>query len=416
MGVVLTSEPAPSPALAPPPGNPRFPLCDGLRGLAVLGILAFHVSEFTGQIGYGIVGRFTEVGGGSAVITFFAISGFLLYRPFVARRLQGRARPALGRYVRRRALRILPAYWSVLTLLAIYPGITGAFSDNWWRYYGYLQLYSQRTQQLGIPVAWTLCVEVSFYILLPVWVLAVSRLRLGGGPGGAAAGELLALVVVACGGAVVQVAGARHWTSYVLATSLAGECTWIAIGMALAVVSAAGSVLPQLPRRARRLAALAHHPELCWSIAIASFVTMMATVPSGGLFGLIAAVQIRQAAGAALLKIALEVVFVTFLIAPVVFGDRGAGIPRRLLAWRPLVGLGVISYSFYLWHLTIVDLLARSRDPAAFSSMGWDLMARVHVVPTLVLFLLSLALTAPVAWASYRIVELPFLRRKEPKR
>ncbi len=41
---------APSPAVAPPPGNPRFPLFDSLRAIAVLGVLAFHVTSITGEI------------------------------------------------------------------------------------------------------------------------------------------------------------------------------------------------------------------------------------------------------------------------------------------------------------------------------------------------------------------------------
>ena len=40
---------APSPALAPPPGNPRFPLFDSLRAIAVLAVLAFHVAAITGS-------------------------------------------------------------------------------------------------------------------------------------------------------------------------------------------------------------------------------------------------------------------------------------------------------------------------------------------------------------------------------
>ena len=81
-----------------------------------------------------------------APILFFAISGFLLYRPWVAA-----PRPAPRRYARRRALRILPAYWLALTLLAIFPGIVGVFTGDWWRYYLFLQLYSADTAQPGHP-------------------------------------------------------------------------------------------------------------------------------------------------------------------------------------------------------------------------------------------------------------------------
>jgi peptidoglycan/LPS O-acetylase OafA/YrhL len=85
-----------------------------------------------------------------------------------------------------------------------------------------------------------------------------------------------------------------------------------------------------------------------------------------------------------------------------------------VLAWRPAIWLGVISYSFYLYHLPIVALLA-IKHTDAFSATGLNLMAHVHVARTTVLYILSLAITGVVATISYRLVELPFLRRKERK-
>src|ERR1700744_5381240 len=87
---------APSPALAPPPGSPRFPLFDGLRGIAVLAILSFHCAEYSGRIGLGPLGRVAAGGGGGGVIVFFVISVFLLSRPFAAARAGGKPRPSTG--------------------------------------------------------------------------------------------------------------------------------------------------------------------------------------------------------------------------------------------------------------------------------------------------------------------------------
>jgi peptidoglycan/LPS O-acetylase OafA/YrhL len=399
---VGASQTPPSPALAPPPGNPRFPLFDGLRGLAVLGILAFHASELTGRIGFGLGGEFSEVAGSEAVITFFVISGFLLYRPYAAARADGRPLPSTSRYARRRALRILPGYWTVLTLLAIYPGITGVFTHDWWRYYLYLQVYSQRTEGLGIPVAWTLCIEVTFYLALPLWAFGVRRLQ---------GSELIPLAAVAAGGVAVQCASAARAIAYPIGVSLAGECAWMAIGMALAVVSAS---VERDERRFAWLQRLAELPELCWGVSAACFLALMALVPAGGLFGLVAAVETRQGVGSSLGKIVLEAVLVAFLVAPVALGRRRRGLPGALLAARPLAYLGVISYSFYLWHLTIVELLARGADPGSFDATGWNLLAHIHSARTPVLFVLALLVTGVVATVSYRLVELPFLRRKEP--
>ena len=121
---------APSPAVAPPPGNPRFPLFDSLRGLAVLAVVVYHVFVFTGALDRRVIGELVAVAGGLGPTLFFAISGFLLYRPWVAAGAAGKPRPSTSRYLRRRALRILPAYWFALTVLAIFPGIVGLFSGR----------------------------------------------------------------------------------------------------------------------------------------------------------------------------------------------------------------------------------------------------------------------------------------------
>src|SRR3954453_21555260 len=166
-----------------------FALFDSLRGLAVLSVIGFHVASLTGRLSEGPFGRVMFVLGGEAVIVFFVISGFLLYRPFVAARAAGRPLPRTGAFLFRRAFRIVPAYWVILTLLAIYPGLHGPFTEDWWRYYFFLQLYSPDTVLAGLPVAWTLCVEVTFYLLLPLWALGVRRLRPAGGHEGGARPE-----------------------------------------------------------------------------------------------------------------------------------------------------------------------------------------------------------------------------------
>jgi peptidoglycan/LPS O-acetylase OafA/YrhL len=64
------------------------------------------------------------------VTIFFLISGFLLYRPFIADRGGGAAAPGIGDYARRRFLRIYPAYSVVITVLTIVPGVTGVEGDQ----------------------------------------------------------------------------------------------------------------------------------------------------------------------------------------------------------------------------------------------------------------------------------------------
>jgi peptidoglycan/LPS O-acetylase OafA/YrhL len=395
--------PALSPALAPPPGNPRFPLFDALRGLAVLAVVVYHVFVFTGALNRRGIGDAAAVAGSQGPILFFAISGFLLYRPWVAARAEGKWAPSTVRYARRRALRILPAYWFALTVLAVFPGITGVFSGDWWRYYFFLQLYDTDTLGLGIPVAWTLCVEVTFYLSLPFWALAARRLR--------PRAELVALAVVALVGVAFQVAAGREAIADVAAQSLLGQSTWFALGMALAVVSVAGASAAGRSRALLQTAA--DHPGLCLAGALLAFGALIPLRHQpGGLLGIVAALQTQQPYPKLLADIALTAVMLALVLAPAVW-DAPARAHHRLLAAAPLAWLGLISYGVYLWHLTIVELLVLPEMPTHFDADGLGLGERIGDGVTPIAFALTLAVSCAVAAASYRFVELPFLRRKE---
>ena len=123
-------------AVAPPPHHPRFPLLDGMRAIAVLSVVLVHTT--VGAHDTPILGPLlahTNIG----VAIFFLISGFLLYRPFIAHRGGGPAAPSVDQYAKRRVLRIYPAYWLVLTVLVIAPGLTGIGDGEWWALYGLVQ-------------------------------------------------------------------------------------------------------------------------------------------------------------------------------------------------------------------------------------------------------------------------------------
>jgi len=85
---------------------------------------------------------------------------------------------------------------------------------------------------------------------------------------------------------------------------------------------------------------------------------------------------------------------------------------RRVLGSWPLIELGVISYSFYLYHFAVTQVIAYEHAPRWFSGTGLGVLSDVHTARTLVLFLAAFAATTVVATISYRLVELPFLRRK----
>ena len=104
-------------ALQPGPELHRvmgFAAEQSFQAIAVVPVVLFHagVSVFSG----GYVG----------VDIFFVLSGFLLYRPFVRAHLAGTRGPAVGRYLKRRFLRIFPAYWLVLLCVLFVLHQTGA--------------------------------------------------------------------------------------------------------------------------------------------------------------------------------------------------------------------------------------------------------------------------------------------------
>ena len=401
---------APSPAVAPPPGNHRFALFDSLRGIAVLCIISYHVTSITGEINRPVVGDLLAVLGNQALIFFFVISGFLLYRPFTAAHAAGRRRPNTRRYARRRVLRIVPAYWVALTVMAIFPGIVGVFTGEWWRYYFFLQVYSSRTLGGGIPPAWSLCVEVTFYISLPFWAMLVRQVHQRIWPRAWLRSELVPLAIVALFGVLVQVAASRLLVSSLLATTLLGECTWIAIGMMLAVASVAALRAERVPGMVRFVT---DHPNLCWIGAAACLVGATAVLHPGGLFNIIISLRTKQPIARTVGGILLSAGLSILLVVPAVFGEHAGGFPRRVLAWAPLAWLGLVSYGVYLYHLAAAEILGEVSDPAHFSASGLGLATRIHSLTTPILFVLTVALSAGLAAISYYVVELPFLRRKE---
>jgi peptidoglycan/LPS O-acetylase OafA/YrhL len=311
--------------------------------------------------------------------------------------------PHTGRYFRRRALRILPAYWFALTVLAFYPGITGVFTEDWWRYYFFLQLYDQDTLVLGIPVTWTLCVEVTFYLALPLWAAAVRRLSLRG--------ELLALAGLAAVGAAVQVAAGREAVDNIVAQSLPGQSTWFALGMGLAMVSVAS--LRARGRAQTLVQGVAARPGLCWAMALAAYAGLaVLRHQSHGFFGILLATQQVQPYPRLLADIALTALMLGGILLPAVW-QATRGLPQRVLAAAPLAWLGLISYGLYLWHLTIAEMLILRENPHDFAATGLDLADRIPQGATPISLVLTLAAACVVAAASYRFVELPFLRRKE---
>lgn len=363
----------------------------------MLAVLAFHVSSMTDHIGRGISGRLAAPLGTVGVSIFFVLSGFLLYRPHVAaRRSLGPEPRGTADYLRRRALRILPPYWVALTLLAIFPGITGVFSGDFWRYYGLLQIYWSDTVGGGLVVAWTLCVEASFYLLLPFWALAARRI-------GSERGDVAALLVVGVLSGAVAVATMRGRVGHLVGISLAGQALWFALGMLLAHASVAGTERLRSPASAHGLA--------LWCLAAASLGGLALLTPGTGFAGWLLAQGQPATMPVALAKLSLLLVLCASFVLPAVFGEQRRDLPRRLLAWRPVRFLGTVSYGLFLYHLTVAEWLWAHEDPAHFSAPGLGLIDRLGQGATASMFVITLAASLPLAWLSYRLIERRAIRR-----
>ena len=255
-----------------------------------------------------------------------------------------------------------------------------------------------------------MCVEVSFYLLLPLWVLGIRRLATRAGPDAWLRAELVPLAAAAAAAVLVQVLAQRNVISDLVATSLAGQLVWLTVGMALAVASVATE---RAGGAGRFVGLVTERPELCWAGAALAFVGLVVVTEPEGLTGIVQTLSERQPIPKTLASIALSAAMASLILLPAVFGEGAGGLPRRLLASRVLTWLGVISYGLFLWHLPVAHFLALPEDPFRFSAPGLDLIAQLPRATTAVLVALTLAATCVFATASYYLVELPFLRLKE---
>jgi peptidoglycan/LPS O-acetylase OafA/YrhL len=147
--------------------NARLHGLDTLRALAILLVMLFHLEGLLPE-------RLLPIAsvGWIGVDLFFVLSGFLIGTQLLKPYLEG-GRPRLGEFYRRRAYRILPAFFTVLLLYFAVPawrerdGISA-----WWQFCSFTwNLYIDFPAHLAFSHVWSLCVEEHFYLVLPVLVL-----------------------------------------------------------------------------------------------------------------------------------------------------------------------------------------------------------------------------------------------------
>jgi peptidoglycan/LPS O-acetylase OafA/YrhL len=389
---------APGPEVAAPRRPPRFPAFDGLRAIAAITVVVVHVSFVSGLTPRNphAVGMYTarlEIG----VSVFFLISGFLLYRPFVVAHLARAPRPRTGAFWLRRLLRIVPAYWLVLfvatSVLKVGPGIGPGGWVAYLSHYLFGQIYLSSQDLNGISAAWSLCVEMTFYLFIPLYAALIGWRRSVRTERQIMHRELLGVVIlVAISFAwrfTIMPFQSGHTPFFRLATVwLPAYFDLFGLGMGLAVVSA---WMHHHDKEVRWMWSRLF-PWLSWACAGVCF---WAVAHIGDPI-----IPVYHESQLDIARQTLYGMFAFFLLLPAVFGPQGKGLIRRFLQWWPVASLGVISYGIYLWHETWIYEILNEGHYALFNEEFWAF------------FLGVLGLAIISASLSYFIVEKPALRLK----
>lgn len=370
---------------------------EGLRALAACVVVLHHVFVFVPTAG----GAPVALPGPAerllldaqwGLVLFFALSGFLLFRPFAAAILRGTPAPDPRRYLRSRALRILPAYWAILLVVALVAGTAivrfpevGRLTDPGVLLPDLLLAQGLRAETLGTGIgpAWSLAVEAVFYLALPL-LAAAAALRLRRRVLAACAPALVLLALGLAGKALAaSVPLGSAWRAP-LDLSFLVQADLFAPGMLAAVahVLIADGRL-RLTRGVRR--------ALAGAALAGAAAAVLVVGADGPLHGRLPDTLVALACGLALVA----------LLA----GDTSGSRALRVLEARPVVLAGLASYSVYLWHTPVVFGLTE-HGVHAESTAG--LLAVLGLVAVI---------TAGLSWASYRWVEAPALaRRYSPRR
>jgi peptidoglycan/LPS O-acetylase OafA/YrhL len=349
----------------------HLPALDGLRGLAVLGVLLFHGGHLQG----GYLG----------VDLFFVLSGYLITALLLAEhRRQGHI--ALGAFWVRRAKRLLPALFALLPLVALYAAFvaektelarirgdglaTLAYVANWHTILAERSYWELFAAPSPLEHTWSLAIEEQFYVLWPLlvaWVLHRAR--------GAARPLAIVCAVLSLASAVAMLVLFRPDASsrVYLGTDTRGAA--ITLGALLACVRSGDS--KPLGNKAIR-------------------VLDGAGVLS--LLGLGAAWVLLDGQSPFLYRGGFWLTEGLVLVLIVCAAEDRRSLVARALSFRPLAMVGLVSYGLYLYHWPLFVLLRAPRVPLD----GAALTA------------LRLAATFALSAVSYFVLEQPIRRRGLP--
>ena len=367
-----------------------LPALDGLRALAVAGVLAYH-------LGFGWAS-----GGFLGVDLFFVLSGFLI-TSLLLEEWVTTTRIRLGSFWARRARRLLPALFLVLVAIAAYVVLNGRFGPpgssaqvdlsalrgdalatlfyvaNWHSIFAHQSYFAQFSAPSPLEHTWSLAIEEQFYLVWPPLLLLILTL---------AKGRWRKV------GAIVTITGALISAGLMALLYHGGDPTRVYFGtdthafdmLAGATIAMVAAARPQPGKTARKVLHLAAPVAiglLCvfWVTAgtPASTAGTLGSLPRGYMFH-----------GGFLLCAVLA----ALVVAEVRQFHQGP--LGTVLSIQPLRWIGTISYGIYLWHWPIFVYLNQART--GWSQPGLDL-ARV-------------GLTLIVATASYYLVERPIRQHK----
>jgi peptidoglycan/LPS O-acetylase OafA/YrhL len=307
----------------------HVPALDGLRGIAIGVVVGFHYFR-------------QPPGGFAGVDLFFVLSGFLITTLLLEEHAE-MGTVSLRRFYERRARRLLPAAWTVIMLCILLGytagGVTGLF------YVANIQEAIRPPHGGPTSILWSLSMEEQFYLVWPLALLFLLRRKLP-------IGRILVVAVAA-------------FTMY--------RVGWLLAGGSRARVYFAPDTHADPLIVGCLLAVLRHNGY--W---ITSKLAILAAVPL--LVFVVLEFRVETLASQSIGLTLTELAAVGLIVAAV----NGSW----LLSVAPLLWLGRISYSLYLWHPLAAHVFHAS--------------------------LVALAAAVLLAWLSYRYIETPFRRRRTP--
>jgi peptidoglycan/LPS O-acetylase OafA/YrhL len=376
--------------------HPRFPVLDSLRAVGALAVLTTHTAFQTGAyLGHGIWGALLarlDVG----VAVFFVLSGFLLSRPYLARARDGRPHPPTSRYYAKRFLRIYPVYVvTVVLTFALTPADRGVGALQWVRTLLLADTFTASALPTGLTHMWSLAVEATFYLVLPVLMLACQP-RHGGLRPRRVLLVLAGMVALSLWWHLSLAARVDQVTTGSALLWLPAFGTWFAVGIALALAHVVGEGAAHPPAAVRLLRSLGSVPGVCGTAVLA--LLLAAATPLGGPVQLLVATPAQS-----LFKHLVYAIVAGLVVVTGVFAVEDSRFHRVLSSAGPR-HLGLISYSTFCIHLPLLSLVLAVTGTEVFHGHG----LRVWVLTVLVSLVASEAL--------YRLVERPGMRLRNLRR